>query len=613
MEFDESGEHLATGDRGGRVVLFERLHPSKDATEAARRRQGGDSADAPLGAPPVEYRYLTEFQSHEPEFDYLKSLEIEEKINTLRWCHQGANSSRFLISANDKTIKLWKVFEKRIQCVSDYNLDAESRASARRMKTSPPAGGSPQTPGGSSPFFGPITPDKDASSSPVLSPIRSLRFPSVRSTDVVFGAKCRRLYGNAHAYHVNSLSVNSDGETYLSADDLRVNLWHLENAHGAFNVVDIKPANMEDLTEVITCASFHPTQCHTFAYSSSKGSIRLADMRRNALCNAHAKMFDEAEAPGSRSFFSEIIASISDIKFSGDGRYVLSRDFLTLKLWDLNMERRPVATFKVHEHLRSKLCDLYESDSIFDKFQCALSGDGRHVASGSYGNQFRCFDAPEWDGNDSDARDGAALGADAFEVTKHPQRLRAARRERMGGGGASGSGGGRSGGTPAAAGPREAGRTRGTAAPERDPPRRGRFREAGTSRRRSCTWRGTRRNTCSRAPRATRSTCSTREGRRGFFTLYFRKYLSKVSKKTGRRGEMLSRAPTREGRSVRSNPFDEKERSVRRSVLGRRVRRREGRGSVERAGEEKQVEKGVYYGTLLRRDARAIARRSHLT
>lgn len=27
---------------------------------------------------------MTEFQSHEPEFDYLKSLEIEEKINTVR-------------------------------------------------------------------------------------------------------------------------------------------------------------------------------------------------------------------------------------------------------------------------------------------------------------------------------------------------------------------------------------------------------------------------------------------------------------------------------------------------------------------------------------------------
>ena len=31
-----------------------------------------------------EYRYLTEFQSHEPEFDYLKSLEIEEKINQVQ-------------------------------------------------------------------------------------------------------------------------------------------------------------------------------------------------------------------------------------------------------------------------------------------------------------------------------------------------------------------------------------------------------------------------------------------------------------------------------------------------------------------------------------------------
>lgn len=55
-----------------------------------------------------EYRYLTEFQSHEPEFDYLKSLEIEEKINRLRWLNH-ASSARMVLSTNDKTIKLWKV------------------------------------------------------------------------------------------------------------------------------------------------------------------------------------------------------------------------------------------------------------------------------------------------------------------------------------------------------------------------------------------------------------------------------------------------------------------------------------------------------------------------
>lgn len=42
--------------------------------------------------------------------------------------------------------------------------------------------------------------------------------------------------------------------------------------------------------------------------------------------------FEEQEAPGSRSFFTEIIASISDIKFAKDGRHILSRDYMTLKV-----------------------------------------------------------------------------------------------------------------------------------------------------------------------------------------------------------------------------------------------------------------------------------------
>lgn len=59
-----------------------------------------------------EYRYLTEFQSHEPEFDYLKSLEIEEKVNAVRWV-RASNGCRMLLSTNDKTIKLWKAWRAR--------------------------------------------------------------------------------------------------------------------------------------------------------------------------------------------------------------------------------------------------------------------------------------------------------------------------------------------------------------------------------------------------------------------------------------------------------------------------------------------------------------------
>ena len=90
-------------------------------------------------------------------------------------------------------------------------------------------------------------------------------------------------------------------------------------------------------------------------------------------------MFEEEEDPQNRSFFSEIISSISDVKFSHDGRYILSRDYLSLKIWDINMESKPVKTIPIHDHLRGKLCDLYENDCIFDKFECIWGGDDKCV------------------------------------------------------------------------------------------------------------------------------------------------------------------------------------------------------------------------------------------
>lgn len=71
-----------------------------------------------------EYNVYSTFQSHEPEFDYLKSLEIEEKINKIRWLRRK-NPAHFLLSTNDKTIKLWKVSE-RDKRAEGYNLKDEA-------------------------------------------------------------------------------------------------------------------------------------------------------------------------------------------------------------------------------------------------------------------------------------------------------------------------------------------------------------------------------------------------------------------------------------------------------------------------------------------------------
>ena len=151
----------------------------------------------------------------------------------------------------DKTIKLWKVFEKKLKIVSSMNL---------------PRGryGAPTS-------------------------VKNLKIPTLTCRDTAVCATPRRVYANAHAYHVNSISPCSDGETFLSADDLRINLWNMNNSQISFNIVDIKPENMEELTEVITASCFHPTSCNLFMYSSSRGAIKLADMRSAALCDAHSK------------------------------------------------------------------------------------------------------------------------------------------------------------------------------------------------------------------------------------------------------------------------------------------------------------------------------------
>jgi len=348
VQFDKTGDYLATGDRGGRVVIFE-------SSEVAQGSSQGDSQYVSPSTMDIEYRFYCEFQSHEPEFDYLKSLEIEEKINRIRWRH-GKAGPLFLLSTNDKTIKFWKIYEKRVRMVSSRNVEVRN--------------------GVVSPF------------------VASLRMPVLHPVQSIATACLKRAFSNGHTYHINSLSFSPDGETYLSADDLRINLWNLETSASTFNIVDIKPDDMEELSEVITSAEFHPQHASQLVYSSSKGLVRLCDLRESARVERQSgRIFGHAQqSENERTFFSEVISSMSDVKFSHNGRYVMARDYMTLKIWDLNMSSSPLRTIKVHEHLRSKLCELYESDCIFDKFEASWGWDDRHVCSGTYDNKLLIWD-----------------------------------------------------------------------------------------------------------------------------------------------------------------------------------------------------------------------------
>lgn len=67
VAYDKTGEYLAVGDKGGRVIVF-RYNELKSSRY-------------------FDYRYFSEIQSHEPEFDHLKSIELDEKINALEFAN----------------------------------------------------------------------------------------------------------------------------------------------------------------------------------------------------------------------------------------------------------------------------------------------------------------------------------------------------------------------------------------------------------------------------------------------------------------------------------------------------------------------------------------------
>ena len=189
------------------------------------------------------------FQSHEPEFDYLKSLEIEEKINKIRWLKR-ANPAHFLLSTNGKIIALRLTCNKFDQFVEFIlsSLWSFSRQDGQAMEGhgADEAAGrlQPERRDGrvARPDLHPHTPRSSIQSTSAIT-LNARSFPlflisclPLQPMDLMVEASPRRTFANAHAYHINSISVNSDQQTFMSADDLRINLWHLEITDQSFSM-----------------------------------------------------------------------------------------------------------------------------------------------------------------------------------------------------------------------------------------------------------------------------------------------------------------------------------------------------------------------------------------
>jgi serine/threonine-protein phosphatase 2A regulatory subunit B len=468
LSFHPTGRYLAIGDKAGRVSVIRQTPESAAAlarTTAQKGRGGATNGtfggvtgfggmgmglnglnDRPAHVPLLEYSFLLEFESHQPDFDTLRSLEMEPHISALEWLDANTYQHRYgtagdngtadrfpqILTANDSTVKLYRIGGRPPETKRSFGafvtnqhkqqqqhmlrqipkgITRRSSSSSGRRYSYSRSGSRRRTGNNNGDDELEYYNNTDPAATPVREEVEDDEAVDDEPLDEpppLVTSKLRTNYSNAHRFNIHSLSANMDGATFLSADELRINVWHLDRPESCLTMADLCDPSLGEHEahrhqgELITVARFPPAECNVLMYGSSKGVLRLGDMRESPLLDAgmclELRHTPEA-SPHSRLRtedglevvqWTDITHSILDARFSPCGRYILARDYLTLRLWDRRHSRAPIHQAAVNPSLGSDaaLQRALDKQAIFDKFQCALSNDGLHFLTGSYSNCF---------------------------------------------------------------------------------------------------------------------------------------------------------------------------------------------------------------------------------
>lgn len=87
-----------------------------------------------------------------------------------------------------------------------------------------------------------------------------------------------------------------------------------------------------------------------------------------------------------------MISGYTSLIFLNNSRYIGCRDCLTVKIWDIAKSDKPIACVPLQTALKSKLCQMFENDSIFDKFNLVASNCSSTLVTGNFNNFFHTID-----------------------------------------------------------------------------------------------------------------------------------------------------------------------------------------------------------------------------
>ncbi|ESL07748.1 protein phosphatase 2A regulatory subunit [Trypanosoma rangeli SC58] len=366
-----SGEYVAVGDRFGRVFLLHRIkqQPQQPQLEAnggdgegskGERRQCASGTVSRVHRP---YAFAVGRQAYTSVIDPLNSVKVTPCVQALCFLPQ-TGSATYLLMANEKMPKLFKVIEVRESPSPFSAVNHLGEKSVASLTLSPPGG---------------------------------TRMTAMKEVT---------RYALNHEYNINSLCPVADSAQFYSADDLTVKLWCVEHQDTSIETYTLKSPFEEEVTDTIfgiRCFSHEP---FLLFIVTTAGVVRVLDIRQRL------KLFQQTPLVFKNTYAHEdtvFTSSLTDCALSPCGRFVVGRDVISTCLWDVRRDSRHdrgvrtpssslhdedeycvLQRWELYPHLRQEMEQMFHED-VMEQFNVRFLNN-HEVCTGGFSRTLYTLD-----------------------------------------------------------------------------------------------------------------------------------------------------------------------------------------------------------------------------
>lgn len=184
--------------------------------------------------------------------------------------------------------------------------------------------------------------------------------PKLQNNYVGYKANLQKCFPSLHLNPIKQISQSFNEQYLLSADESQIFLWDVERPQRPYLVCDQTAGKIEDNSQVINCCQMHPKHDSIFLYGMSKGILNIGDLRISSNADKNSISFKSITGRQS-NIILDLISNISSAIFTQNSKYIISRDFLTVKVWDVCNSKKPLNTIILQESLKSKLSEMVDN------------------------------------------------------------------------------------------------------------------------------------------------------------------------------------------------------------------------------------------------------------